>query len=95
MFFCFVFLRKAEAVLSFDILHVRMFIQQNILWAMTLVKLIKNAGAGWQFFSKTLAEKELKKHCVNCGKISCVMISVFDINFTLCHYAYLVNGFGE
>jgi len=55
---------KAGSVLSFNILHVQIFIQQNILGANdTFVKMVKSAGGGWQRFSKLPAGKELNtKH---------------------------------
>jgi len=38
---------------SFDLLHVQIFMQQNILRAMKLfVEMIKNAATVWQFFLK-------------------------------------------
>ncbi len=48
--------------LYFDVLHVQIFIQRNIPEAMKFVKISKNAGGGWQLFSKTLAGKEENKH---------------------------------
>ncbi len=54
-----IFLFKSRgSVLYFHVLYVQIFIQQNILGEI-LVKNIKNAGGGWQSFSKTLAGKEL------------------------------------
>jgi len=42
--------KKKGSVPSFAILHVQIFIQQTILGAMKLVKMIKNAGGGSGFF---------------------------------------------
>ncbi len=41
----------------FDVLHVH--ISKYCGGIEILVKIIKNAGGGWQLFSKTLVEKEL------------------------------------
>jgi len=41
-------------VLSFGKLHVQVFIQQNIMGAIKLVKMIRNAGGGWQHKKKSL-----------------------------------------
>ncbi len=44
----------------FEVLHVQIFIQQNIMGAMIfLFFYYRNAGGGWQLFSKTLVGKEL------------------------------------
>ncbi len=45
--------KSRRSVLYFDVLHVQIFIQQNIMGAMT--------SSGWQLFSKMLAGKELIK----------------------------------
>ncbi len=36
--------KSRSSVLSFDVLHLQIFIQQSILGAMKLVRMIKNAG---------------------------------------------------
>ncbi len=52
------FFKSRGSVLYFDVLHAQIFIQQTILGGYEIfVKIIKNAGGGWQLFSKTLAGK--------------------------------------
>ncbi len=45
----FIFILSSVSIIYFHILHVQTLIQQNILWAKKdFVKIIKNAGGGWQ-----------------------------------------------
>ncbi len=52
-----VLFERRGSVHYFDVLHVQIIIQQNILGAM---KIIKNTGGGWQLFSKNAGGERVK-----------------------------------